>query len=187
MKVDLLEVLGIRRAEGVHPPGWKLTAELTIERAALPERVILPLSQHIGAPAKPVVSAGDHVLVGQLIAEAGGACSAPIHATISGEVKPAATVISPTTGTPAAAIVIDGDGEDAWADLDPATLDSLSAEETLARIAGAGIVGLGGAAFPTHVKLNRPPESPAHTLLVNGAECEPYITSDDRLMIENPD
>ena len=187
MKVDLLEVLGIRRAEGVHPPGRKLTAEQTIERAALPEHVILPLSQHIGAPAKPVVSGGDRVLVGQLIAEAGGACSAPIHATISGEVKPTTTVISPTTGTPTAAIVIDGDGEDAWAELDPAAADSLSAEETLARIADAGIVGLGGAAFPTHVKLNRPPESPAHTLLVNGAECEPYITSDDRLMIENPD
>jgi len=187
MKLDLLEVLGIRRAEGVHPPGRKLAAEETIERATLPERVILPLSQHIGAPAKPVVSAGDHVLVGQLIAGSGGACSAPIHATISGKVKPAATVISPTIGTPTTAIVIEGDGEDAWADLDPATSDSLPPEEILARIADAGIVGLGGAAFPTHVKLDRPPESPAHTLLVNGAECEPYITADDRLMVEEPD
>lgn len=187
MKVDLLEVLGIRRAEGVHPPGRKLAAERPIERAAPPEHVILPLSQHIGAPAKPVVSAGDHVLVGQLIAEAGGTCSAPIHATISGEVKSATTVINPTTGAPTAAIPIDGDGEDAWADLDPASPDSLSAEETLARITGAGIVGLGGAAFPTHVKLNRPPDSPVHTLLVNGAECEPYITADDRLMIEEAD
>lgn len=187
MKVDLLKVLGIRRAEGVHPPGRKLAAERAIERAALPERVILPLSQHIGAPAKPVVSAGDHVSVGQLIAEAGGACSAPIHATISGDVKPEVMIISPTTGAPTAAIPIDGDGEDAWADIAPANPDSLSAEEALARIASAGIVGLGGAAFPTHVKLNRPPESPAHTLLVNGAECEPYITADDRLMMEEPD
>ena len=187
MKVDLLEVLGIRRAEGVHPPGRKIASESAIERAPLPERVTLPISQHIGAPAKPVVKVGDHVLVGQLIAEAGGACSAPIHATISGEVKPTTTVIGPATGTPVAAIVIEGDGEDQWIELEPADLRSLSPEEVLARIAAAGIVGLGGAAFPTHVKVNRPPESPAHTLLVNGAECEPYITSDDRMMIESPD
>lgn len=187
MKGHLLEVLGFRRAEGVHPPGRKFAADQAIERAPLPEGVILPISQHIGAPAKPVVKSGDQVLVGQVVAESGGGCSAPIHATISGAVKAPTTVVSPTTGLPVEAIVIEGDGEDAWIELEAASLDSLSAEETLARIAGAGIVGLGGAAFPTHVKLNRPPESPVHTLLVNGAECEPYITSDDRLMIENPD
>jgi len=89
MKLDLLEVLGIRRAEGVHPPGRKHASEAPIERAPVPERVVLPLCQHIGAPAKPLVKSGDHVLVGQVVAEAGGACSAPIHATISGEVSPA--------------------------------------------------------------------------------------------------
>ncbi|MGB2983595.1 MAG: electron transport complex subunit RsxC, partial [Candidatus Bipolaricaulia bacterium] len=155
--------------------------------APLPERVVLPISQHIGAPAKPIVKSGDQVLVGQVVAEPGGGCSAPIHATISGDVKAPITVVSPTTGSPVEAIVIEGDGEDTWIELEPAAPESLSLEETLARIAGAGIVGLGGAAFPTHVKLNRPPESPVHTILVNGAECEPYITSDDRLMLEEPD
>lgn len=186
MKLDLLELLGIRRAEGVHPPGRKLASDAAIERAPLPERVLLPICQHIGAPAKPIVKAGDHVDVGQLIAESGGGCSAPIHASISGEVKASITVIG-ANGLPVEAIVIEGDGEDTWIDLSPADPDSLSREDTLNRIADAGIVGLGGAAFPTHVKLNRPPDSPVHTLLINGAECEPYITSDDRLMLEQPD
>ncbi|MBU0595872.1 electron transport complex subunit RsxC [Candidatus Bipolaricaulota bacterium] len=188
MNLDLLEVLGIRRAEGVHPPGRKRASDAAIERAPVPERVVLPLCQHIGAPAKPVVKSGDHVLVGQVVAEAGGACSAPIHATISGEVKPLATIVNPTSGIPIGAIVIEGDGEDKWIELQPADPDALSSDEVIARISTAGIVGLGGAAFPTHVKVNRPPGSPTiHTLIVNGAECEPYITSDDRLMLERPD
>ena len=188
MKLDLLEVLGIRRAEGVHPPGRKEASEAAIERAPIPERVVLPLCQHIGAPANPIVKSGDQVLVGQVVAEAVGACSAPIHAPISGEVKPATTVINPTSGIPIGAIVIEGDGRDTWIDMQPADPEALTSEETIARIAGAGIVGLGGAAFPTHMKVNRPPGSPAiDTLLVNGAECEPYITSDDRLMREKPD
>jgi len=186
MKLDLLELLGIRRAEGVHPPGRKIASDAAIERAPLPERVLLPICQHIGAPAKPIVKAGDHVDVGQLIAESGGGCSAPIHASISGEVKASITVIG-ANGLPVEAIVIEGDGEDTWIDLSPADPDSLSHEDTLNRIADAGIVGLGGAAFPTHVKLNRPPDSPVHTLLINGAECEPYITSDDRLLLAQPD
>ena len=187
MKLDLLEVLGVRRAEGVHPPGRKLASEAAIERAPLPERVLLPICQHIGAPARPVVKAGDHVDVGQLIAESGGGCSAPIHASISGEVKTSTTVIGPTNGLPVEAIVIEGDGQDSWVDLSPADPDSLSRDDMLKRIAKAGIVGLGGAAFPTQVKLNRPPDSPVRTLLINGAECEPYITSDDRLMLEQAD
>ncbi|MCK5246360.1 hypothetical protein KAR02_05650, partial [Candidatus Bipolaricaulota bacterium] len=100
MKLDLLKVLGVRRAEGVHPPGLKLASNAEIERAPLPERVLLPICQHIGAPAKPVVKAGDHVDVGQLVAESGGGCSAPIHASISGEVKASTTVIGPTNGLP---------------------------------------------------------------------------------------
>ena len=188
MKVDLLEVLGIRRAEGVHPPGCKRAAETAIEKAPIPERVVLPLSQHIGAPAKPIVQSGDHVQVGQLVAEAGGGFSAAIHATISGEVKPVTTLISPTSGLPTGAIVIEGDGEDSWIDLESVDPDTLTPDEIVGRIESAGIVGLGGAAFPTHVKVNRPPDAPPiHTLLVNGAECEPYITSDDRLMQERPD
>ena len=187
MKVNLLELLGVRRAEGVHPPGFKIAASRAIERAPLPDRVVLPMSQHIGAPAKPIVKAGDEVLVGQVIAESCGGCSASIHATISGVVKPLTTIVSPTSGAPVPAIIIEGDGEDRWVDLVPADPEKLSAEEVVTRISAAGIVGLGGAAFPTHLKVNRPPDSPAHTLLVNGAECEPYITSDDRLMIESSD
>jgi len=187
MKANLLELLGVRRAEGVHPPGFKIAAGRAIERAPLPERVVLPMSQHIGAPAKPIVKAGDEVLVGQLIAESCGGCSASIHATISGVVKPLTTIVSPTSGGPIPAIIIEGDGEDRWVDLVPADPEKLSAEEIVARISAAGIVGLGGAAFPTHLKVNRPPDSPVHTLLINGAECEPYITSDDRLMIESSD
>lgn len=187
MKVNLLEVLGIRRAEGVHPPGLKIAANCAIERASLPDRVVLPMSQHIGAPATPIIKAGDEVRVGQLIAEQSGGFSAAIHATISGVVKSLTTIISPTTGEPVPAIVIEGDGEDHWVDLVPADPGTLSSEEIVTRISDAGIVGLGGAAFPTHLKINRPPESPVHTLLVNGAECEPYITSDDRLMIESSD
>ena len=187
MKLNLLELLGVRRAEGVHPPGLKIAADRAIERAPLPDRVVLPMSQHIGAPAKPVVKAGDEVLVGQLIAEGCGGCSAAIHATISGVVKPLTTIISPTSGAPVPAIIIEGDGEDRWVDLVPADSAKLSSEEIVARISDAGIVGLGGAAFPTHLKVNRPPDSPVHTVLINGAECEPYITSDDRLMIESPD
>ena len=187
MKVNLLELLGVRRAEGVHPPGFKVAANRAIERAPLPDRVVLPMSQHIGAPAKPIVKAGDEVSVGQLIAESCGGCSAGIHATISGVVKPLTTIISPTSGGPVPAIIIEGDGEDRWVDLIPADPATLSSEEIVTRISAAGFVGLGGAAFPTHLKVNRPPDSPVHTLLVNGAECEPYITSDDRLMIESPD
>ncbi len=187
MKADLLELLGIRRVEGVHPPGLKMAAKCAIERAPLPDRVVLPMSQHIGAPATPIVKAGETIRVGQLIAEQDGGFSAAIHATISGVVKALTTIISPTTGGPVPAIVIEGDGEDRWMDLVPADPDTLSSEEIVTRISDAGIVGLGGAAFPTHLKVNRPPESPVHTLLVNGAECEPYITSDDRLMIESSD
>ena len=187
MKANLLELLGVRRAKGVHPPGFKMAASRAIERAPLPDRVVLPMLQHIGAPAKPIVKAGDKVCVGQLIAESCGGCSAGIHATISGEVKPLTTIISPTSGRPIPAIIIEGNGEDRWVDLVPADPTTLSSEEIVTRISAAGIVGLGGAAFPTHLKVNRPPDSPVHTLLVNGAECEPYITSDDRLMIESPD
>jgi len=187
MKVNLLELLGIRRVEGVHPPGQKVAASCAIERAPLPDRVVLPMSQHIGAPATPIVKSGDEVQVGQLIAASGGGFSAAIHASISGVVKPLTTIISPTTGGPVQAIIIEGNGEDDWVDLASAELESLSPEQIVTRISDAGIVGLGGAAFPTHVKVNRPPGSLAHTLLVNGAECEPYITSDDRLMVESPD
>jgi electron transport complex protein RnfC len=184
MKNHILEVLGLKRRAGVHPPSQKLTAEHAIERAPLPKTVTIPLQQHIGAPAKAIVKRGDAVKVGQVIAEAGGFVSAPIHATVSGTVKQLATVASPVTGQPVGGVIIESDGEDEWIDLTPADPERLSNEEILSRIKEAGIVGMGGATFPTHVKLSPPPEKSITSVIVNGAECEPYITADDRLMRE---
>ena len=187
MKNHILEVLGLKRPAGVHPPARKLAAEQAIERAQLPETVTLPLQQHIGAPAKAVVTRGDEVKVGQVIAEAGGFVSVPIHATISGTVKQLATVASPITGQPVPGVIIESDGKDDWIELTPADPEGLSTEEIINRIKGAGIVGMGGATFPTHVKLSPPPEKSITSVIVNGAECEPYITADDRLMLEETD
>ena len=184
MNTHVLEVLGLRRSAGVHPPSNKLGAQAAIERAPLPQTVILPLQQHIGAPAKVLVKSGDEVKVGQVIAEAGGFVSAPIHATISGTVKQLPTVASSVTGKGVPGVVIESDGKDEWIDLSPADPEVLSPAEIVARIKDAGIVGMGGATFPSHVKLSPPPEKPIKTVIVNGAECEPYITADDRLMIE---
>ena len=186
MNTHVLEVLGLKRSAGVHPPSNKLGAQVAIERAPLPETVTLPLQQHIGAPAKVLVKTGDEVKVGQVIAEAGGFVSAPIHATISGTVKQLPTVASSVTGRAVPGVVIESDGQDQWIDLSPANPDDLTPAEIIARIKDAGIVGMGGATFPSHVKLSPPPEKPIKTVIVNGAECEPYITADDRLMIEQP-
>ena len=187
MNTHVLEVLGLRRPAGVHPPSYKLGAGAAIERAPLPQTVTLPLQQHIGAPAKVLVKTGDEVKVGQVIAEAGGFVSAPIHATISGTVKQLPTVASSVTGRGVPGVVIESDGQDEWIDLSPADPDKLSPAEIVSRIKDAGIVGMGGATFPTHVKLSPPPEKTINTVIVNGAECEPYITADDRLMIEQPE
>lgn len=184
---EILELLGLKRHAGVHPPYRKLSADCPIEQAELPELVTLPLQQHIGAPAKALVKRGDEVKVGQLIGEAGGFVSAPVHATVSGTVKNVLPVPSPVTGKPVPGVVIAADGKDEWVELTPGDPESMSPDEMKARIKDAGIVGLGGATFPTHVKLSPPPEKPIHTVIVNGAECEPYITADDRLMREHPD
>ncbi|MCK4682645.1 electron transport complex subunit RsxC, partial [Candidatus Bipolaricaulota bacterium] len=111
----------------------------------------------------------------------------PIHATISGTVKQLATVASPITGQPVPGVIIESDGKDDWIELTPADPEGLSTEEIINRIKGAGIVGMGGATFPTHVKLSPPPEKSITSVIVNGAECEPYITADDRLMLEETD
>ena len=187
MNTHILEVLGLKRPAGVHPPSRKLGAVAAIERSPLPELVTLPLQQHIGAPAKVLVKAGDEVKVGQVIAEAGGFVSAPIHATLSGKVKQLPTVASSVTGKAVPGVVIESDGQDEWIDLSPANPETLSPSEIIACIKEAGIVGMGGATFPTHVKLSPPPEKAIKVVIVNGAECEPYITADDRLMIEQPE
>lgn len=187
MRNRITEVLGLRRRGGVHPPSRKAASDRKIERAPLPKTVTLPLEQQIGAMAKATVKKGDEVKVGRTIAAAGGFVSAPIHATVSGTVKQLATVVSPITGRPVSGVIIASDDKDEWIELTPAAPETLSNEEIIARVQGAGIVGLGGATFPTHVKLSPPSEKRITSIIVNGAECEPYITADDRLMLEEPE
>jgi len=176
------------KSHGVHPPDFKMASDKGIERAPLPNLVTLPLSQHIGAPAKILVKRGDEVKTGQKIAEAGGYVSVPIHATVSGKVTKVIQVVSSVTSRIGDAVVIESDGSDEWIELekrlDPGSMDN---REILSHIKEAGIVGLGGATFPTHVKLLPPADKPIDTLIVNGCECEPYITSDNRLMLEHGD
>lgn len=171
---------------GVHPePHKRETASFPIEDVAPPAEVWLPLSQHIGEPATPIVAKGELVKRGQKIAE-GGATGVPIHATISGKVKPIDKRPHPTLVS-APAIVIAASGEPAeleWSE--DANWRRLGKDDALARIREAGIVGLGGAAFPTWRKLQLPPTARVDTLVLNGAECEPYLTSDYRTMLERP-
>ncbi len=170
---------------GLHPPDSKeYSAGCAIETCPLPEELVVPLSQHIGAPAKPVVQVGDRVLRGQVIGEAGGFVSVPVHAPTSGEVVAMEPRLHPS-GRELPAVVIRADGEDAAAEPLPA-LDPATAEPDVLknRIREAGIVGMGGATFPTHVKLSPPPEKPIDTLILNGVECEPFLTADHRLMLE---
>ena len=139
--------------------------------------MVYPLSQHIGAPAVPVVAKGDYVLAGQLIAEAGGFVSANIHSSVPGTVK----AIEPrtlATGGKCNSIVIENDGEYKEVEYVPKTLAELSRDEIRERIKAAGVVGLGGAGFPTNVKLTPKNPDEIDYIIVNGAECEPYITSD---------
>ena len=172
---------------GVHPSSNKLSRGKAIEQLALPDEVNIPLGQHIGAPAVAKVAKGDHVLVGQLIAEAGSFMSANIHAPISGTV----TAVAPqpnAQGLRQMMITIKREGDDWMEDIDR-TPDlkkecNLSSQEIIEKIKQAGIVGMGGATFPTHVKLSIPPTKKAEALIINGVECEPYLTSDHRTMLE---
>lgn len=145
-----------------------------------------PLSQHIGAPAKAVVAKGDHVLAGQMIAEAGGFVSAPVHASVSGTVKGIEKRLTATGGM-ADAIIVENDGKYEETEFHPADPAQLTREEIIGRIRDAGVVGLGGAGFPTHVKLSPKDPDSIEYILVNGAECEPYLTSDYRRMLDHPE
>lgn len=172
---------------GIHPPEQKTLSNRTpIQPAPLPKRLILPLGQHIGAAAEPCVAVGEHVLKGQKIAEANGFVSAAVHAPTSGTVSFIGAQPYPhVSGMPAAAIVIDSDGLEQWTDLQPCPdYRHMEAAELLEKIRQAGINGLGGAGFPTAVKLTARPTQKIHTLIINGTECEPYITADDLLMRE---
>jgi electron transport complex protein RnfC len=174
-------------AGGIHPPEEKYyTEQKRVEDAPLPQRAVTPLQQHIGAPCTPLVKAKDQVLVGQKIGEPKGFVSAPVHASISGTVIAVSEMPHPN-GREVLSVVIESDGEDRWIDGISGTEDflSLNPEELKAKILEAGIVGMGGATFPTHVKLSPPKEKPIDTIIINGVECEPYLTADHRLMLEN--
>ncbi len=173
---------------GVHPSENKLSCAGAIEVLPLPDAVTIPLAQHIGAPAVAKVAKGDKVLVGQLIAEAGSFMSANIHAPISGTVT--AVDLQPNgQGVRQTMISIQREGDEWIEGIDRSeTLVkecTLTPEEIIAKIKDAGIVGMGGATFPTHVKLSVPPGKKAEALIINGVECEPYLTSDHRTMLEH--
>lgn len=172
---------------GVHPEGRKASsADAAIRALPLPPQLYVPLQQHIGAPAKPAVQVGDRVLAGQLIGASQGNISAPVHAPTSGRVVALGDHPSPhPSGLPVATITIEPDGEGRWLEADiPADPFGLDPDEIAARVGAAGIVGLGGAAFPAAVKLAASRRSGVDTLIINGSECEPYLTCDDRIMRE---
>jgi electron transport complex protein RnfC len=174
---------------GVHLPEEKeLSNQKPVVDATLPKRLVIPLGQHIGAPSRPCVKVGDRVLKGQMLGEPQGYVSAPVHASSSGVVVAITAHAMPhPSGLPALCVIIDTDGEDAWTpDLPEPVADfqQLDADSLRARVRMAGIVGLGGASFPSSVKLSPGKDQPIDTLVLNGAECEPYITCDDMLMRE---
>ena len=181
------------RIGGIHPEENKLTDDAATVVADLPKQAVFPLSQHIGAPAKPVVKKGDRVKVGTLIAEAGGFVSAPIYSSVSGTVAKIDTAVD-ASGYRKPAIIISVEGDE-WEDAIDRSADiermedhhELTPEEIVARIKWAGVTGMGGAGFPTFIKLTPPPGSKAECVILNGVECEPYITADYRLMVEHAD
>jgi len=172
---------------GVHPTENKLTAAIPIEYLPVPENVIIPVAQHIGSPSVPVVNKGDYVKTGQIIAAGKGFVSSNIHSSVSGKVNRIDQAID-GTGFKQTAVFIDVEGDE-WID----TIDrskeitreiKLSSEEIVKRCFESGIVGLGGATFPSHIKLTVPSGKKCDILIINGVECEPYLTSDHRLMLE---
>ena len=178
------------RIGGVHPAENKLSAGKAIETLALPKQAVFPLSQHIGAPATAIVKKGDVVKVGTKIAEAGGFVSAAIFSSVSGKVNKIDSVID-ASGYRKPAIFIDVEGDEWEESIDRSTKlvkeCNLTPEEIVAKIKNAGVVGMGGACFPTHVKLTPPPGCKAECVIINAVECEPYLTSDYRRMLENPE
>lgn len=170
---------------GVHPADHKRPAsDVPTRKLPIPPRLHLMLSQHVGAPSRPIVLVGEKVKKGQLIAAAQGNISAPLHASTSGTISAIGEITAPhASGLTGMAISIDSDGEDAWIETEViADPFSLSPEDIAKRVAAAGVVGLGGATFPSSVKLNLGRRSKIDTLIMNGSECEPYLSCDDRLM-----
>ncbi len=172
---------------GVHPSENKLSAQVPIEALPIPKKAFVSLGQNLGAPSKPIVKRGDEVKVGQLIAMAGGFIGANIHSPVSGKVFKIDVVLD-SSGFRRPAIIINVDGDE-WMENIDRTNDIVreikaSPEEIINKVKDAGIVGMGGATFPTQVKLTPPPGKTADTLIINGVECEPYLTADHRVMLE---
>lgn len=173
---------------GIHPPERKMTAGQKVEAMPIPAEIVVAMSQHLGKPAKPLVKMNDEVKKGQLIGEADGFISANVHAPTSGKVKAVKNLPHPG-GNYSMSVVITTDGKDEWAEgcnTAPVDWKSLSKEEIISRIKNAGIVGMGGAGFPSAVKLSPPKDKVVDTIILNGAECEPFLTADHRLMVEQP-
>ncbi len=174
---------------GIHPPEFKsLTEDKPIQPMPPPDKVMIPLLQHFGKPASPLVQKGDEVLMGQKIGEELGLFSAAVHSSVSGKVLSVDPFNHPG-GTPVLAVTIANNGEDHAVPDKKKTKDpfSLKPDEIRAKVKEAGVVGLGGAAFPTAVKLSPPKDKPIDTVIINGCECEPLLTSDYRLMLESPE
>ena len=172
---------------GIHPHDYKKsTRHKSIEELPAPARVILPMSMHIGAPCSPVVSVGDTVAVGQKIADSTAPVSAPIHASVSGQVVAIEPALH-SNGNKVLSVIIENDGAGRLHEsVKPLDFDAMSQEEQIQAVREGGIVGHGGATFPTHVKL-KSAVGKVDTIILNGAECEPYITSDHRLLLEKPE
>ncbi len=172
---------------GIHPPDKKtLAANSSVVESKPPKIVVIPLSQHIGAPCNSIVSIGQEVKKGEVIGEPAGFVSSPVHASVSGKVV-AIGEFPNAMGKMVNSVVIENNGKEEWTSLkDNPDYMSLSPEELKEKVKASGIVGMGGAAFPTVVKLSPPKEKKIDAVLINGAECEPYLTADYRLMIEKP-
>lgn len=171
---------------GVHPPEHKLESTTTpVRTVAMPKRLVLPLRQHIGNVGKVLVEVGDHVLKGQLLAQPSGLVSAAVHAPTSGTVTAIDEQLIPhASGLPDLCITLEADGEDRWGPHQALDYRAMEKSAVVEALRQAGVVGLGGATFPSHVKLCEDPRHPVRTLILNGAECEPFITCDDMLMRE---
>lgn len=178
---------------GVHPSENKLSATSPIRQAGLPKQAVFSLFQHIGAPAKPVVAKGDVVKVGTMLADAEGFVSAPVYSSVSGKVNKIDAIVD-ASGYRRPAIFVDVEGDEWEEGIDRsetlvtlAERPELTAKDIVTKIKEAGIVGMGGATFPCHVKLSPPPGTKAECVIINAVECEPYLTADHRLMLEKPE
>ncbi len=173
---------------GVHPPSLKRTSSMKVVPGPDPGFVVIPMEQHVGASCEPTVEVGQQVLVGQKVGDSSAYVSAPVHSSVSGEVE-AVGLFPHVIGRDVLAVKIASDGLSTPVERLEATSDPLDLEpdEVRRRVREAGIVGLGGAAFPTHVKLSPPADKPIDTVILNGSECEPYLTGDFRLMVERPE